>query len=434
MNRRRARMHVCLGASAALLAGCLNNVVTLADERADAATGESPGGGAGSVDLLVVIDNSGSMRAGQDYFNNYASALTSALVEQHGARDVRVGVISTDLGTGGAAALPGCATPDGDDAVLNPRARGQATRGRSLAELPAAMFCGGFVNSPFITLRERDDAMLRYWAPSCHATLGTAGCGVEQPLEAALRALTSRAGASGPNAGFLRRDAVLAVLVVSDEDDGSVRDCRQHDGVGPCVDARSVWEPGSSAWASPDLNLRFYLYTPQSAQDPTWPLDRYVDPQRLNRGLLGLKPGHPERVVFGAVTGVPLALPARPDGGTDWRVLLGASPDGRDGYAGDSAEGRVSMRAADRDPACPNRVVPACRARGSSASRAGCDLASQYYAWPARRLAEVARRLDESGLCGGGPCRNGMVASICDAGDSSPLSRFAGMVARRLVR
>ena len=59
----------------------------------------------------------------------------------------------------------------------------------------------------------------------------------------------------------------------------------------------------------------------------------------------------------------------------------------------------------------------------------------QYYAWPARRIAEVARRFDESPLCAGAACGNGMVTSICDrTNNGAPLERFATMIARRVVR
>jgi hypothetical protein len=471
------RLYPCLPLSAALLAGCLNNVVTLAQEDAGAtalasdatavgrdvpgaradvpssiadvpsasadlptatadlptATADVPPSaaeGAGSVDLLVVIDSSNSMRAGQDYFNNYANALVGTLIDVHRVRDVRVGVITTDLGVGGRA-IPSCTAARGDDAVLNPRARGAATRARNPGDPPVPTFCDAIAAAPFMTLRAADDPMYRYWAPSCHAAVGIGGCGLEQPLEAALRALTTNATPNAVNAGFLRRDAALAVLVVSDEDDGSVRDCHAHDGVGACVDATDVWDPGSTRWSSADLNLRFYNYVPGSTEDPTWPVDRYVDPQRLRRGLLGLKPDHPERVLFAAVTGVPRTLPLRADGSTDWRALLGGA-DGRDGFTAMTADGPVSMRAANPDPACSARVVPACRVPGGDPR--ACDLAGQGYAWPARRLAEVARRLDEAPLCAGAPCGNGMVASICDTGNADPLTRFAGLIARRVVR
>lgn len=140
-------------------------------------------------------------------------------------------------------------------------------------------------------------------------------------------------------------------------------------------------------------------------------------------------------MVFGAITGVPLVLPTRADGGTDWRTLLGADPNGSDGLVAMSAEGPISMRQANPDPYCSTRVMPACRASGTTFISAACNGVAQYFAWPARRIAEVARRFDESPLCAGAACGNGMVTSICDRTNTgAPLERFATMIARRVVR
>jgi hypothetical protein len=464
--RRRLSSSLALVASA-LFAGCYVNVVPLASGddagvtdapvTVDGNTGDAPspdapvvdGGpspaGAGSVDLLVVIDNSNSMAHGQEYLNNYFSNVVSSLFSRYGVRDVHLGVVSTDLGTPGTA-IPSCANSDGGDhGVLNPRLRGLATRTRPLVDVSGYAFCTPDVtDAPFMTLRNTDDAMFVFHAPRCQTQLGLGGCGLEQQLEAVYRALITQSQSGGRNVGFLRPDATLAVLVLTDEEDGSVRDCRYHDGVGACADAADVYEPAATRWASADLNLRFYLGAAGGPQDPTWPLERYVDPARPTRGLLGLKPGHPERIVFGAITGVPLALPQRADGRTDWDALLGTASSGRpdDFNARDGARaytnssdrsGPTSMRPSDPDPMCATRTLPACRLRGS-APTLSCGVSDQPYAWRARRIAEVARRFDESALCGGAPCRNGMVASICETGDATPFSAFADMIGRRVTR
>jgi hypothetical protein len=185
-----------------------------------------------------------------------------------------------------------------------------------------------------------------------------------------------------------------------------------------------------------------YLYEPGSAQDPTTPLERYVDPHDLTRGLLSLKPGHPDRIVFAAVTGVPLAVPTRSDGSTNWDSLLGTpatDPDDfvhRDSLAAfddpSAAEGPVSMRQANLDATCtmPARVVPACRRPMTTPDPTSCTPDRQYFAWPARRIVEIARRFDESALCRGHACNNGIVASIC----SSDLTSAAQQVADRVTR
>ena len=55
---------------------------------------------------------------------------------------------------------------------------------------------------------------------ACRADVGTMGSGLEMPLLMVKHALTDRV-TDGTNAGFLRDDALLAVMMVTDEDDGS---------------------------------------------------------------------------------------------------------------------------------------------------------------------------------------------------------------------
>ncbi len=400
--------------------------------------------GSGSVDLLLVIDDSNSMLRSQNAFVGSVGAAVSAMLRA-GVTDVRVGVISTDLGTPGYT-IPSCsAGVRGDDGLLNPRVNGPASQQRALPPVTASLFCGDMLErAPYVTVTAADDPMAVLWRPTCHADLGIGGCGLEQPLEAIRRALVTQSAEGGPNAGFLRPEAALAILLLTDEDDGSVRQCDQHDGVGACDDASDVYNVSSTRWGSSDLNLRFYNYAPGSAQDPTWPIDRYVDPARPARGLLALKPGHPERIVFGAITGAPTALPRTAAGATDWDALLGPPAAGRPddfnardatrAYANPMAVGGpISMRQQDLDPTCPTRTLPACRF-ATLTNEPSCSLDAQPFAWRARRVAEVARRFDESALCGGAPCRNGMVASICAPGDTAPFTQFGAMVARRASR
>lgn len=57
----------------------------------------------------------------------------------------------------------------------------------------------------------------------CLAKVGTSGPGIEMPLETTKLALNDRM-ADGTNAGFLRDDALLAVVILTDEDDCSRED------------------------------------------------------------------------------------------------------------------------------------------------------------------------------------------------------------------
>ena len=61
-----------------------------------------------------------------------------------------------------------------------------------------------------------------------------------------------------------------------------------------------------------------------------------------------------------------------------------------------------------------------------------CTADLQYFAWPGRRIVEVARRFDEAKLCAGQPCRNGMVASICARDYSHAITDFVAHVRTRM--
>lgn len=457
-------MRLALAASL-LMASCGGLTVTGLDGGVGDIEAQPPA--PGRVDLLLVVDNSGSMAQNQVMLASQLDSLVDALLnpqDRNGdgrpdhapVRDVHVGVVSTDMGaTGGL--LVDC-SGRGDDGLLNPRVRGPASSAREPVRIP------GF-RPPDCSMGDGVPAFLSYRSEGatpavvshdarCDLTLSSFGCGIEQPLEAAYRAIVWRRADdapdnSGANAGFVRRDALLVIVVLSDEDDGSVRDCAFAERPSPgapevCVDAADVFDASSSAWGSADLNLRFYLYRPCGPRDPTWPLDRYVDPARPTRGFLGLKPGHPERVIFAAVTGVPLDVPTRGDWvdrAIDWSALLGRpAPSGADDFCGRSdetaltlmtREGPISMRQGYTDPLCPSRVMPACRRAGSEFAGT-CDPAAQYTAWPARRLVEVARRFDDAPMCAGQPCRNGMVSSICASDFRGAMTGLVERVQRRL--
>jgi hypothetical protein len=388
-----------------------------------------------AADLLFVIDDSGSMAANQANFSRALAGLFAALGAQ--GTSLHVGVVSTDLGTPGST-VPSCANSDvGDDGLLNPIRNGQAIRSHQpWTTLPAGARPSRCTTDPnqypsFLAFDATTDVAEFRDDVVCNAYLATAGCGLEQPLESAYRALVvhnprERPGNTDPNAGFVRADAVLGILMLTDEEDGSVRDCRFAESGVACTDGIGVFDSTSTAWASTDLNLRFYMYSPGSAQDPTWSLDRYLDPSRPRRGFTSLKPNAPQLVVFGAIAGVPLQMPTTPSGGVDWNALLGRNADGSDGYTGMSPEGPVSMRQRNPDPVCSTRVVPACRREGSSYDpmRPACDIIVQYFAHPSRRVAQVVRRFDET-------YRNGVLGSICRNDYGEFMSAFARQVASR---
>ncbi len=368
--------------------------------------------------------------------------------------EMHVAIVSSDLGTPGSS-VPGCANSDlGDDGLLNPIRNGQAMSHHQ----PWAIAPPEFGRPPDCMDPNEFPSFISYASgrPSdaqfthdfqCNAGLFVNGCGQESQIEAVYRALvihdaTDRPGNTSPNAGFLRANAPLAIVVLTDEEDGSVRDCRFANG-SPCEGqgAIDVYNPASTQWAAMELGVRPYFYRPCGPQDPTWPLERYVDPRHVSAGLLGLKPGHPERIVFVAIAGVPLSIPTTASGAVNWNGLLGVpGPDPENFCERDSSglasipspEGPVSMAQANQDTNCAQRVVPACRREGTTYVPTACTTDLQYFAWPSRRVVELARRFDESPLCGGRPCRNGIVASICSSNFGSVMNEMVTRVQAHL--
>ncbi|MBI5517086.1 MAG: hypothetical protein HY909_25125 [Deltaproteobacteria bacterium] len=409
----------------------------------------------GRVDILFVVDNSNSMRENQatlaaqfrvliDQLVNPPTDPVTGVPRYPRVNSLHVGVVSSDLGTPGSLVVS-CANSDqGDNGLLNPIRRGMAMASHQPWTTAPMLRPARCMNDPnqyptFLTFEAaRGDTAAFREDFVCNAFLSTNGCGLEQQLESAYRALVvndarERAGSTSPNAGFVRDDAVLAIVVITDEEDGSVRDCRyaERDPVSgrpmPCNDATGVFDSTSARWGDTDLNLRLYLYRQGESTDPTWPLDRYLDPANRSRGYLAMKPGHPERVVFAAIAGVPLTLPTRPGGGTDWDALLGRNPNGSDALDTLSVEGPISMRQANRDTQCPLRMVPACRREGTryDGSRPQCLTTEQYYAWPSRRVAALARRFDET-------LGNAALSSICRNSYENALTEIVARIQARL--
>ncbi len=474
---------LALGLTALSSTGCIDRPVhQVLSQSQSVITLEVANDTVTKLDLLLEVDNSNSMRVNQQHIMEQLGALITTLTSPpctssanpsphqcdpanpddrftHPAvSDLHVAVIDSDLGTGGVRSQACIEAALGDDGAMNPIRNGlamahhqpgtSAPPGFRPASCPAdtAAFPSFLAYDSHAT-----DASAFADAFRCNAGLYVGGCGLEQQLESVYRALVVhdphvRTGNTDVNAGFLREDALLAIVLLTDEDDGSVRDCRFANGM-PCDDATSVFDTNSTAWGGgSDLNMRMYDYQPGSVQDPTWTLDRYIDPRDATHGWLALKPGHPERIVFAAITGVPLGTSAT-GGDTDWDALLGrpgpvdpndfASRNTSTAIDTSTPEGPVSMRQANVDTTCPStavwrRTVPACRREGTTATPGTCDPAAQYYAWPARRIVEIARRFDQAPLCGGQPCHNGVVTSICANDYTAAMRTILAKIQNRL--
>jgi hypothetical protein len=168
------------------------------------------------LDLLFVIDDSIGMFEKQ---TDLAASLP-ALVERleavpGGLPNLHVGVVSTDMGTQ-ASDSPTPAPPIGQLGQNGCSGTGKGGA-LQLGYIPAP------VTGPYLIDVEGTGGRTRNYTGDLAAAigqmvrLGGAGCEIEQPLAALRAALDNHPS----NAGFLRRDALLGVIFLGDEDDCS---------------------------------------------------------------------------------------------------------------------------------------------------------------------------------------------------------------------
>jgi hypothetical protein len=335
------------------------------------------------ADILFVVDNSNSMTEEQASLVAAMPLLVSALasgdvngdgtVDFDPLRSLHVGVVSTDMGAGGLD-TPTCqggtfGSMYGDDGQLLDRSR------------QSGCMAGGWPRV-FDFARGGDPSSFAR-AVSCVAATGLGGCGFEQQLEATLKALSpsvpqswtapgyvapvffnnTYGHADRANAGFVRPESVLAVLLVTDEEDCSWADPE-------LVNQRSTIYDAI-------LNLRCFNY-PMAVL----PVERYVGGSDGASGLLGLRP-YASRLVFGAIVGFPADLELS-------------------SYATILADARMTERP---DPREPTRLVPS------------CDSPTRGVAYPPRRILRVAEGLSDGGA-------STVAGSICAADYTATIARF----------
>jgi hypothetical protein len=167
-----------------------------------------------AVDILFMVDNSTSMTLMQEQLAQGFTAFMTVLDNLPGGTpDLHIGVVSSDMGAG--VGINGCLN-FGDNGVLQ---RGQRSGGQ--CPTPADNFIA-LRTDPATGARTNNYTGTLPEVFGCIALLGAAGCGLEQPLLSVLRA-TGADGFEPPgeNQGFLRPEAFLAVILVTNEDDCS---------------------------------------------------------------------------------------------------------------------------------------------------------------------------------------------------------------------
>ncbi len=205
-----------------LMAGCINHPLGLPEEGKHVeAIQFFPQSLEKDIDILFVIDNSDSMREEQEDLANRFEQLIEALRTpklDNRIPNIRIGVVSSDLGAGSYALdQVGCrAGGDGARLQTQPRVPGCVPPDKPWIEYT---YINGQEKTN-IPSNEPDKIKQVVEAFKCIAQLGIDGCGFEQQLEAARRALDSDLKI---NPGFLRENALLAVVFLTDEDDCSAK-------------------------------------------------------------------------------------------------------------------------------------------------------------------------------------------------------------------
>ena len=200
------------------------------------------------MDIVFVVDDSGSMQEEQTNlatnFPKFVTVLDSFKTKSGAKLDYRVAVTTTGRDVKYSIEAPGFGTfpmdEKGDDgAFKNTKSCGAATK-------------------RWVDHTDTDKST-RF---SCLAKVGTGGPSIEMPLEALKLAVNERV-ADGTNAGFLRPDALLAVVILTDEDDCSRQDnnftyagdgaCETMQNVTPLTDYVSMLDTaakGPGRWAT----------------------------------------------------------------------------------------------------------------------------------------------------------------------------------------
>ncbi|HEX4453163.1 MAG TPA: hypothetical protein VH143_19965 [Kofleriaceae bacterium] len=213
--RRHVLDLIALG-SLGLIAGCPDRAVSEVNTLPQGATTKEIPVSA-DIDILFVIDNSSSTSDKQALFQmNFTNFVTALDAFPTGRPNLHIGVVtsSVDDGTAAAALSPtGCPSPNtSQNGLLQ---EGSAVTGRYISDIATAAgsgaprqtnYSGGDLSAAFASI----------------ASVGTGGCGFEAELEAMKRALDGTTNAM--NAGFIRPPAYLAVIILTDEDDASIKD------------------------------------------------------------------------------------------------------------------------------------------------------------------------------------------------------------------
>jgi hypothetical protein len=194
------------------------------------------------VDILFVIDNSGSMAEEQALLSANFKSFIDVLERDDVKANYRIGITTTDSGN------PRCpnSTPEGGRLGLSSCVDRAAAQEFSYLDQDFSYACSDYCqkDDSQITIKptataEDPTEKPRTWLEStdgktnvegvasmveafqCFGPQGVSGCGFESHLESMYKALAASSDRNSSNYGFIRKDAILSVVVISDETDCS---------------------------------------------------------------------------------------------------------------------------------------------------------------------------------------------------------------------
>jgi hypothetical protein len=221
------------------LAGCPDRTISeVIPDQARVETKDIPVNINRDIDILFLIDKSPTMADEQAALTaNFPRFMQILAQIEGGIPNIHVGVISQDIGAGGISVGGNCSgAGDNGNLLATPRITGcTPPNGNFISDIE------GSAGQPRI--KNYTGTLENTF--SCIATLGPNGCGFEQHLGSLRKALVGNAA----NASFLRPNAFLAIIIISDEDDCTARDPAifnpNNTAVGPLADFRCFeygWE------------------------------------------------------------------------------------------------------------------------------------------------------------------------------------------------
>jgi hypothetical protein len=270
--------------------------VTEAGRPPDAAGG--PGGpvGVGELDILFMIDNSASMEQEQASLRaNFPAFMHELEALPGGLPSLHIAIVSSNFGAGPSVPADSC-PPLGD-------------RGRFLVRPNCGLDPG---QGAWLSIdRQGTKNFTGDLATvfSCLANLGIMGCGYEHQLQSVRAALTEVA-APPENRGFLRPEAFLAIILLTDEDDCSAdpdSTLFEENRTGEAFSLRCALA-GHTCGGLPVPSGPFTapLASCRPAERPADDAARrshLINVSQLVDGIRLAKPVHPDRIIVSAIMG-----------------------------------------------------------------------------------------------------------------------------------